>query len=81
MICNFHPIREVILDSLCPLVADVSVFGLHSLRARGVTAAANAGIQDRLLKRHGRWKSELAKDGYVKDNVESLASVSKALGL
>ena len=27
-------------------------FGMHSLRAGGVTAAANAGVPDRLCKRH-----------------------------
>ena len=26
--------------------------------------------EDRLFKHHGRWKSETAKDGYVKDSVE-----------
>ena len=31
-------------------------------------------IPDRLLKRHGRWNSESAKDGYVKDSVESRLS-------
>ena len=35
-------------------------FGLHSLRAGGATAAANAKVPDRLFKRHGRWKSESA---------------------
>ena len=39
---------------------------LHSLRAGGATSAANVGIPDRLFKRHGRWASENAKDGYVK---------------
>ena len=39
-------------------------FALHSLRAGGATAAANAGVPDRLFKRHGRWRSENAtKDG------------------
>ena len=56
-------------------------FRLHSLRAGGASAAANANINDRLFKRHGRWKSDKAKDGHVKDNVESLLSVSKSLGI
>ena len=45
----------------------------------GATAAANAGVNDRLFKRHGRWRSDKAKDGYVKDNLEALLSVSKSL--
>ena len=58
-----------------------SDFGLHSLRAGGATAAANAGVPDHLFKHHGRWKSENAKDGYVKDDAASRLGVSKSLGL
>ena len=36
---------------------------------------------DRLFKRHGRWRSETAKDGYVKDSVEKCLGVSKHLRL
>ena len=60
---------------------DPTEFGLHSLRAGGATAAANAGVPDRLFKRHGRWKSESAKDGYVDDSVERRLSVTRQLGL
>ena len=54
------------------------LFGLHSLGSGGATAAVIAGVNDRLFKRHGRWRSEKAKDGYVKDNLEALLSVSKS---
>ena len=40
-----------------------------------------AGIADRLFKRHGRWASENAKDGYVKDDFNSRLSVTKSLGI
>ena len=39
----------------------------------------NAGVHERLFKRHGRWRSDKAKDGYVKVNLEALLSVSKSL--
>ena len=51
---------------------DTAQFGLHSLRAGGASAAANAGVPDRLFKRHGRWRSKAAKDGYIKDSEEAL---------
>jgi len=51
------------------------------MRAGDATAAANAKVPDRLFKRHGRWRSESAKDGYVKDSVESRLQVSQRLGL
>ena len=56
-------------------------FGLHSLRAGGATAAANNGVPDRLLKRHGRWKSDATKDGYVEDSAERRLEVTKRIGL
>ena len=58
-----------------------SVFGLHSMRAGGATQAANVGIPNRLFKRHGRWKSKNAKDGYIEDSLEQRLSVTKQLGL
>ena len=56
-------------------------YGHHSLRAGGASAAANARAADRLFKRHGRWKSDKAKDGYIKDSDHSLLSVSLSLGI
>lgn len=73
--------REIVLDMLSSIGLDKSKFGLHSLRSGGATAAANKGIADRLFKRHGRWRSESAKDGYVKDDVDKLMQVSKNLGI
>ena len=58
---------------------DRKQLSLHSLRSDGASAAANAGVPDRCFKRHGRWKSESAKDGYVQDKLETRLSVSKAL--
>lgn len=73
--------REVVLDAFSQLGFPSKLFGLHSLRSGGATAAANAGVNDRLFKRHGRWRSDKAKDGYVKDNLDVLLSVSKSLEL
>lgn len=48
---------------------------LHSLKSEGASAVANAGVY------HGCWCSESAKDGYIKDSVPALMSVSKSLKL
>ena len=79
---SYSRLRELLLERISSLGMDPKLFGMHSLRAGGATAAANAGVPDRLFKRHdGRWKSESAKDGYVKDSVESRLEVSKNLGI
>ena len=70
--------REIVKDTF-KNITDVSCISLRSLSAGGATAAANAGINDKLFKRHGRWLSENAKDGYVKGNFQSLLSVSRSL--
>lgn len=43
--------------------------------------AANMGVCDRIFKKHGRWKSDSAKDGYVAENVHVQMSVTKNLGI
>ena len=73
--------RELFLAKIKGLGYDGNKFSLHSLRAGGATAAASTGVPDRLFKRHGRWKSETAKDGYVKDTVSARLSVSQGLNL
>ena len=64
------------LEKLEAVGVDNKTFGLHSLRAGGTCAAANAGVPDRMFKRHGRWRSENAKDGYVKDSLDGRLNVS-----
>ena len=73
--------RELVLGALSDIGLDKSQFGVHSLRAGGATAAASAGIPDRAFKKHGRWKSERAKDGYVKDTESYRLSVTRDIGL
>lgn len=78
---SYTRLRELFLSKLTQLGFDPKQFGLHSLRSGGASAAANAGVPDRLFKRHGRWRSDSAKDGYVKDSVHALLSVSESLNL
>lgn len=78
---SYSNFRDLFINAFKPHVPDIKKYCLHSLRAGGATAAANNGIPDRLFKRHGRWQSETAKDGYVKSSVEERLKVSLALGL
>ena len=77
---SYSRAREIVKEAFKD-ITDISKISFHSLRSGGASAAANAGIPDRLFRRHGRWASENAKDCYVKDNLDSLLSVTRTLGI
>lgn len=60
---------------------DPTFYGTHSGRRGGATGAAANDVPDRLFKGHGRWRSERAKDGYVKEKLQAKLSVTRNLGL
>ena len=71
---SYTRMRELLLEKLEKIGLNPKQHVLHSLRAGGATAAANAGVPDRLFKRHGRWRSENTRDGYVKDSLTDYQS-------
>ena len=78
---SYTRLRECFKEKLEFLGFAAQNYGLHSLRAGGATAAANNEVADRLFKKHGRWRSEVAKDGYIKDSLQYRLSVTNNLGL
>ena len=73
--------RECIVKKL-KMVAPNLNLSTHSLRASGATTAANAeGVSERCIKRHGRWKSDTSKDGYIEDSVDKRLFITKQLQL
>ena len=78
---SYTTVRDILLTNLKNIGLDKTQFGLHSLRSGGATAAANFGINDRLFQKHGRWRSEKVKDGYVHEKVRALLRVSKKFSL
>jgi integrase len=73
--------REIIIQCFKQIGFHSLRIGTHSLRAGGASAAANAGVGDRLFKRHGRWASDKSKDMYVRDDIRNRLAVSMALGV
>ena len=73
---SYTKVRELMLQRLAMLGYDPIKFSIHGFRASGATAAASAGVPDRLFKCHGCWRLESAENGYMKDSVESRLSVS-----
>lgn len=77
---SYTTARECVVSRLKQVAPELNL-GLHSLRSGGATMAANSDVKDRCWKRHGRWKSESSKDGYVEDSISSRLAVSKHLGI
>ena len=73
--------REHLAEMLSEIGLNAQEYGLHSLRAGGASAAANAGVKDRLFRRHGGWRSEKAKDGYLEESLKDKLAVSASLQL
>ena len=55
---SYSTCRDILKGDPKAIGEDATKFGLHSLRAGGATAAATVGIPDRLIKKHGRWKTD-----------------------
>ena len=77
---SYSRAREIVFEAFEKIGLPKNKFGLHSLMSGEATTAANVGIPDRLFKKHGRWRYEKAKDGYVKHSIKSLLYVNSKLG-
>ena len=67
---SYTTVKGHVLVLLTNTGLDPKKFGLHSLQSGPALAAANLGVNDRLLKKHGRWKSDKVKDSYVHEDIE-----------
>jgi hypothetical protein len=76
---TYSNVRDIVKAKALQLKLDPQCYSTHSMRSGGSSAAANAGIGDRLFQRHGRWASAASKDGYVLDSLTDRLSVTKAL--
>ena len=78
---SYTTARENVMETIKSIGLDRKLFGLHSFRRGGATEAAKRGVPDRLFEKHGRWKSDNAKDGYVSEDLKTRLSVSANLGI
>ena len=78
---SYTTARDIFAKKLKECDLRSELYGLHSLRSGGATAAASNNVDDRLISKHGRWKSDKSKNGYIKDTVEKRLQISKSLGL
>ena len=57
---------------------DPALYGSHSLRRGGASAAANAGVVSHVIARHGDWKSD-AVFLYITDALANKLAVGDAI--
>ena len=76
-------VRDMFMEDIAPICQhhEPGAYGLHSLRSGGASTAMNNGVSERLIGKHGRWKSGFSRDRYIKDSKRQRLSVTKALGL
>ena len=73
--------RDNVLQVIAAIGLNPKDFGLHSLRSGGASAAANLGVKDRLIMKHGRWKTEGVKNRYISEDLDNLLLVSRSIGI
>lgn len=66
---------HIIKNWLKAIGVDPSGFGSHSARSGGASAAAAKGVEERLIKRHGNWRSD-AVFLYIREPWDSLIDVT-----
>ena len=59
------------------------LYGRHSFKSGGATSAVsyNTNLSEKVLKLHGRKKSDTAKDMYILEDISKRLQVTSQLGL
>lgn len=78
---SYTTARECFANYIQPVAVDGLNFSTHSMRAGGASEAAASEVEERLISKHGRWKTTKARDGYIKDTLHNRLKISKSLGL
>ena len=76
---SYSRANELLKKELKKEGLDSKQYSVHSLRSGGASAAAALGVSDRLFQRHGGWRSEAARNNYLRETLNSLLLVTKAM--
>ena len=76
---SYSRANELIKRELQKEELDPKLYGVHSHRAGGASAAAALGVPDRLFQRQGGWRSERSKNNYIQESMESLLTVTNTI--
>ena len=68
---SYTTAREIFRDYVRPIYVNNVRYTLHGLRAGGASEAANNGVNGRVISKHGRWKTQKSRNGYIHDSLEN----------
>src|SRR6185437_9491936 len=74
-----HTPRHIVKAWITRIGGNSTKFASHSARRGGATAIAASGVDFRLLKRHGGWRSDTAPAMYIDDSAEDRLNTAKAV--
>jgi hypothetical protein len=76
---SYSNIRDVVKKKAVQIGLKSELYSTHSMRAGGATAAAESGVSERIMQKHGRWACSSSKDRYVKDSLTKRLKLSANL--
>ena len=76
---SYSNIRDVVKKKAGQIGLKSELYSTHSMRAGGATAAAESGVSERIMQKHGRWACSSSKDRYVKDSLKKRLKLSANL--
>jgi integrase len=71
-------VNHILKSALSAVGIDPTEYGSHSLRKGGATAMAAANVEARLIKRHGRWRSD-AVYVYITDSTLTRLNAAQSI--
>ena len=78
---SYSRARELFIEKFKAIGLDTKLYVLHSLRIGGASAAANNDLPYHVIKKHGCWKSEKAKDTYCREDIHHQLLVTLNIGI
>ncbi len=76
---TYNTVRADLQNVLRYLQLSPMLYGFHSCRSGGATAAIHSGHSSRMVMRHGRWLTHSAFSRYIDDSALDRATVSRLL--
>ena len=73
---SYSRTRELVRGACIAAGLDPKGYGLHSFRSGGASSAAAMGVPERLIRRHGGWRSDAGMTSYLEETLLVLMSVS-----